>query len=113
MRPEPAASPPAIASHRWRSCDCSERVGWGTSGWLATSPWEYFAEGERGITKDASCTYLAPWTTDAAAWVIGAALLMRGLQTGDPLVTFAGAAVATLHVAQFAAHKVITRPEVA
>ena len=73
----------------------------------------YFADGERGITKNASCTYLAPWTTDAAAWVIGAALLMRGLQTADPLVTFAGAAVATLHVAQFAAHKVITRPEVA
>ena len=73
----------------------------------------YFAEGERGITKNASCTYLAPWTTDAAAWVIGAALLMRGLQTADPLVTFAGAAVATLHVAQFAAHKVITRPEFA
>jgi len=70
----------------------------------------YFLEGERGIPKEANCTYLSPWTTDAAAWLIGAALLLRGFQTRDPLVTFAGAAVASIHVAQFAAHKVITRP---
>ncbi len=71
----------------------------------------YFAEGERGITADENCTYLAPWTTDAAAWILGAALLFRGINTRDPLVTFAGAAVASIHVAQFAAHKVLRRPE--
>ena len=70
----------------------------------------YFNEGERGIPAESSCTYLAPWTTDAAAWLIGAVLLARGIQQNDPVIAFAGAAVATLHVAQFAAHKVITRP---
>ena len=70
----------------------------------------YFNEGERGITADQNCTYLSPWTTDAAAWLIGAALLWRGIKTDDPLVTFAGAAVASIHVAQFAAHKALRRP---
>ena len=69
----------------------------------------YFREGERGIPATANCSYLSPWTTDAAAWAAGAVLIWRGLENEDPWVTFAGAAIATLHVAQFAAHKVGTR----
>ena len=69
----------------------------------------YFREGERGITQD-RCSYLSPWTTDAAAWGMGATLIWLGYRHKSFLITFIGAALATLHVAQFAAHKVAKRP---
>jgi urease accessory protein UreF len=70
----------------------------------------YFKEAERGIAKDANCTYMSPWTTDLAAWGAGATLIWLGYRHESWLISFMGAAIATLHVAQFAAHKVITRP---
>lgn len=70
----------------------------------------YFKEAERGITQDANCTYMSPWTTDLAAWGAGATLIWLGYRHESWLISFMGAAIATLHVAQFAAHKVITRP---
>jgi hypothetical protein len=70
----------------------------------------YFRESERGIPKESNCTYLAPWTTDVAAWAAGAALIFLGAKNESPTTSFLGAAIATLHVAQFAAHKVNTRP---
>jgi hypothetical protein len=70
----------------------------------------YFREGERGITADQNCSYLSPWTTDLAAWGAGATLIWLGYRHESFLISFMGAAIATLHVAQFAAHKAITRP---
>jgi hypothetical protein len=70
----------------------------------------YFREGERGSTADQNCTYLSPWTTDVAAWGAGATLIWLGYRHQSWLISFLGAAIATLHVAQFAAHKAITRP---
>ena len=70
----------------------------------------YFRESERGIPAEANCSYLSPWTTDVAAWGAGATLVWLGYRHESFLVSFLGAAIATLHVAQFAAHKVVTRP---
>jgi hypothetical protein len=70
----------------------------------------YFREGERGIPAGSNCAYLSPWTTDVAAWGAGATLIWLGYKHKSFLISFLGAAIATLHVAQFAAHKVITRP---
>lgn len=69
----------------------------------------YFREGERGIPREANCSYLSPWTTDVAAWAAGAALIFIGARNESPTTSFLGAAIATLHVAQFAAHKVYNR----
>lgn len=70
----------------------------------------YFWDSERGISREDNCTYLAPWTTDVAAWAAGAALIFIGHRNGSPTTSLIGAAIATLHVAQFASHKVINRP---
>lgn len=67
----------------------------------------YFYIGERAVPKDSNCAYLAPWTTDLFAWIGGAALMYRGHKTGDPLISFVGSTVASIHVCQYAAHKVI------
>ena len=70
----------------------------------------YFIEGERGIPKEANCSYLSPWTTDALAWLGGAWLVNRGFKNTDPAVCFVGATVASIHIAQYAAHKAGQRP---
>jgi len=69
----------------------------------------YFSVSERGIPKESNCSYLAPASTDFAAWIIGGLVAWRGVVNDDPLVAFAGATMATIHVCQFAAHKVSTR----
>lgn len=69
----------------------------------------YFWDSERGIPRESSCTYMAPWTTDVAAWAAGAALIFVGHRNKSPTTSFIGAAIATLHVAQFASHKVQNR----
>ncbi len=70
----------------------------------------YFREAERGISAESNCSYLSPWTTDLAAWGAGATLIWLGYKHESFLISFMGAAIAALHVAQFAAHKVVTRP---
>ena len=70
----------------------------------------YFLEGEKGIPKESNCSYLSPWTTDALAWLGGAILVTRGFKHDDPMTAFIGATVASIHIAQFAAHKVGDRP---
>lgn len=70
----------------------------------------YFGQSEKGIPSESNCSYLSPWITDVAAWGAGATLIIIGHKNGSILTSFIGAAIATLHVAQFAAHKVITRP---
>lgn len=67
----------------------------------------YFAISESGVPKESNCTYLAPWTTDFAAWLAGIVLIKKGLDYQDPMITFIGSLVVSIHVAQFAAHKVI------
>jgi hypothetical protein len=67
----------------------------------------YFSFSESSVPKDSNCSYLAPWTTDLAAWLAGAALLQRGWKLGDPLISFIGSLIISIHVGQFAAHKVI------
>lgn len=66
----------------------------------------YFLIGERGIPKDSNCSYLSPAITDYLAWTAGAFLAWRGSELGDPIVTMIGVAVASLHLAQWGAHKV-------
>jgi hypothetical protein len=78
------------------------------AGGTILSAW-YFADSERGIPRESNCTYLAPWTTDVAAWAAGATLIYLGHRNKSPTTTFIGSAVATLHIAQFAAHKIKTR----
>ena len=68
----------------------------------------YFAMAERSVPKASNCVYLAPWTTDLFAWLAGAWLVYRGYQHDDPVITLIGSAVASTHVAQFAAHKTLT-----
>ena len=72
----------------------------------------YFALGERGISKEDNCTYLSPAITDVLAWGAGAWMVWRSFQTGDSAVGFIGAAMAGLHLAQFGAHKALTRPSI-
>ncbi len=71
----------------------------------------YFMEAEKGIPADSNCSYLSPWTTDAAAWLFGAVLVNKGFKHDDPMVAFIGATVASIHIAQYAAHKVGERPQ--
>lgn len=68
----------------------------------------YFALSESGVPKNSNCTYLAPWTTDLAAWTAGAVLLYRGWALEDSAISFIGATIIAIHIGQFAAHKVIT-----
>lgn len=67
----------------------------------------YFALSESGVPKTSNCSYLAPWTTDLAAWAAGATLLYRGWNLDDSLISFIGSIIIAIHVGQFAAHKVI------
>lgn len=71
----------------------------------------YFQYVEKGIPTGSSCTYLSPWTTDLFAGLSGLWLVHRGFKHKDGMVTAIGMGVASLHVAQFAAHKVITNPK--
>ena len=68
----------------------------------------YFAYSESGVPKESNCSYLAPWTTDLLAWIGGSVLMYRGVKRDDALVAFVGSTVATIHVCQYAAHKVIS-----
>lgn len=67
----------------------------------------YFAFGESSIPKESNCAYLAPWTTDLAAWAAGVVLIKKGLDYQDAMITFIGSLIVSIHVAQFGAHKVI------
>ena len=69
----------------------------------------YFIIGESTIPKDSNCVYLSPWTTDLMAWIFGIGVCSYGFKYEEPILIFLGGSVATLHVAQFAAHKVLTR----
>tara|TARA_Y100000361_G_scaffold153761_1_gene176515 strand:- start:1580 stop:1855 length:276 start_codon:yes stop_codon:yes gene_type:complete len=69
----------------------------------------YFIIGESTIDKDSNCVYLSPWTTDLMAWLFGLGVCYYGFKYSEPVLVFLGGSVATLHVAQFAAHKVLTR----
>ncbi len=69
----------------------------------------YFIIGESTIDRDSNCVYLSPWTTDLMAWIFGLGVCYYGFKYSEPILVFLGSSVATLHVAQFAAHKVLTR----
>lgn len=69
----------------------------------------YFVIGESSIPKDAKCEYISPWTTDLFGWLFGLGVCYYGFKHDEPILTFLGGSVATLHTAQFAAHKVIKR----
>tara|TARA_R110000744_G_scaffold369241_1_gene479369 strand:+ start:40 stop:312 length:273 start_codon:yes stop_codon:yes gene_type:complete len=69
----------------------------------------YFLIGESTIPKDSNCVYLSPWTTDLMAWIFGIGVCYYGFKYEEPILIFLGGSVATLHIAQFAAHKVLTR----
>ncbi len=69
----------------------------------------YFVIGESNIPTDSKCEYISPWTTDMFAWCFGIGVCYFGYKYEEPLLVFMGGSVATLHVAQFAAHKVLNR----
>ena len=69
----------------------------------------YFTIGESSIPKDSKCDYLTPWTTDAIAWLFGIATTHYGFKYKEPILLFMGASVASIHVIQFAVHKVSDR----
>jgi len=66
----------------------------------------YFQIGESGVPTSANCSYLSPVSTDYAALAAGAILAYQGSKLNSPWVSFIGAAIASIHVRQFAAHKV-------
>lgn len=70
----------------------------------------YFVEGERGIPRESNCSYMSPASTDVLAWLGGAYLIHAGHQHDAPGVAMVGAAIASLHTAQWATHKASTRP---
>ena len=67
----------------------------------------YFNVGESGVPKESNATYLNPISTDIAAWIFGALLIYKGYRHNDPLIAYIGATVVSIHVSQFAAHKVL------
>lgn len=67
----------------------------------------YFWLEESSVPKESNAQYLAPWTTDLLAWVSGAVLITQGLRYRDGIITFIGSSIISVHLAQFAAHKVI------
>lgn len=69
----------------------------------------YFAVSESSIPKEANCSYLAPASTDAAAWLAGAVLIALGYKHNDGVISGLGSAIATLHIAQYASHKTTQR----
>ena len=69
----------------------------------------YFVVGESTVPKDSNCNYLSPWTTDIMAWIFGIGVCYYGFKHEEPVLVFLGGSVATLHVAQFSAHKVLER----
>lgn len=69
----------------------------------------YFYLAESGVPKGSNAQYLAPASTDVLAWGFGALVTYKGMQARDPLLAFAGSAIVSIHVAQFAAHKIIKK----
>lgn len=67
----------------------------------------YFALQESGVPRESNCQYLAPWTTDLIAWIIGSGLIYKGYKENDWILSAVGSSLATIHVAQFAANKII------
>ena len=67
----------------------------------------YFRVEESGVPKESNAQYLAPVSTDILAWAFGAALVWKGYRYDDPVISFVGASVVSIHISQFAAHKVI------
>lgn len=67
----------------------------------------YFIVGESGVPKESNATYLNPVSTDVAAWAFGALVILKGYKHRDSLLTFIGASIVSIHVSQFAAHKII------
>jgi hypothetical protein len=69
----------------------------------------YFSVGESTVPKDSNCNYLSPWTTDLFAWLFGIGVCYYGFKYDEPTLVFMGGSVASIHVAQYSAHKVLER----
>lgn len=69
----------------------------------------YFSLMESGVPKNSNATYLSPISTDLLAWGWGALLVYKGFKYNDPLITFTGSSLISIHVSQFAAHKIIKK----
>jgi hypothetical protein len=67
----------------------------------------YFNLEESDIPKNSNAQYLAPISTDIAAWAFGALLVWKGFKYDDGLVSFIGSSIISIHISQFATHKVI------
>jgi len=65
----------------------------------------YFREGERGIPTDASCTYLAPASTDILAGIAAVVLGGYAVYNKSFIPGFVGGAIGSIHTHQFLDHK--------
>ena len=68
----------------------------------------YFNIAEGKNLKDSNASYLSPVMTDILAWLGGAFLIYKGHKLKDGTLSMIGSTVVTIHVCQFAAHKVLT-----
>ena len=69
----------------------------------------YFYTQESGIPKSSNAQYLAPISTDILAWIFGGVVMYKGFQKNDGTLTFIGSSIVSIHLSQFAAHKVLNR----
>ena len=75
---------------------------------IAAGAWAgslYFQESERGIPKDANCSYLAPASTDILAGAAAIVLSGYGIYNRSFIPSFIGGAVGAIHAHQFLDHK--------
>ncbi len=79
---------------------------WGTLGGTIAGT-AYFYLSESGVPKESNASYLSPISTDIIAWGFGALLIYKGYRYKDPTLSFIGSTVISIHISQFAAHKVI------
>ena len=67
----------------------------------------YFYFMESGVPKGKNVSYLAPVSTDILAWGFGGIITYKGIEYNDSTLSFIGSALIGIHLAQFAAHKII------
>jgi len=71
-----------------------------------------FHHGQKAESRGDGSEYVSPWAQEVAVWGAGATLIWLGYRHKSFLITFMGAAVATLSIAQFFKKKTIQPPTV-
>jgi hypothetical protein len=61
----------------------------------------YFQIGESKQSKNNNCSYLSPASTDVLAVVAGGLVAKQGFKYKDPILSFVGPAVLSIHTFQY------------